>query len=105
LPGAQSPVAPAQNVTGEADVPENTLKVDSGKRGFIEYENKGGRPVTLLIFNRQTGEELLKKDYPDGVIYEYVDFSRFNLPLQHVGVIYKEASGTVLKDLTPVVEQ
>jgi len=105
LPGAQSPVAPAQNVTVEAEVSENTLKVDSGKRGFIEYENKDGRPVTLLIFNRQTGEELLKKDYPDGVIYEYIDFSRFNLPLQHIGVIYRDVAGMILKDLTPVVAQ
>ena len=105
LPGAQSPVAPAQNVTVEAKVSENTLKVDSGKRGFIEYENKDGRPVTLLIFNRQTGEELLKKDYPDGVIYEYVDFNRFNLPLQHIGVSYREVAGLVLEDLTPVVAQ
>jgi len=105
LPDAQSPVAPAQNVTGEAEVSEHTLKVDSGKRGFIEYENKDGRPVTLLIFNRQTGEELLKKDYPDGVIYEYVDFSRFNLPLQHVGVIYRDIDGKILEDLTPMVSQ
>lgn len=105
LPGAQPPVAPARNITNEAILPENTLKVDSGKRGFIEYENKDGRLVTLLIFNRQTGEELLKKDYPDGVIYEYVDFSRFNLPLQHIGVIYREVAGLVLEDLTPVVSQ
>jgi len=105
LPDEQSPVAPAQNTTGEADVPENTLKVDSGKRGFIEYENKDGRLVTLLIFNRQTGEELLKKNYPDGVIYEYVDFSRFNLPLQNVGVIYRDIDGKILEDLTPLVSK
>jgi hypothetical protein len=105
LPGAQSPVAPAQNFTGEANVPENTLKVDSGKRGFIDYENKDGRLVTLLIFNRQTGEELLRKDYPNGVIDEYVDFSRFNLPLQHIGVIYRDVAGLVLEDLTPLVSQ
>ena len=61
--------------------------------------------MTLLIINRQSGEELLKKDYPDGAIYEYVDFSRFNLPLARIGVIYKEIDGVVLKDLTPVVGQ
>ncbi len=105
LPGAQPPVAPARNNTSEAVLPENTLKVDFGKRGFLEYENKDGRLVTLLIFNRQTEEELLKKDYPDGVIYEYVDFSRFNLPLQHIGVNYKDVDSLVLKDLTPVVAQ
>jgi len=78
--------------------------VDSGKRGFIEYENKDGRLITLLIFNRKTGEELLKKDYPDGVIYEYIDFSRFGLPLAQIGVIYREVAGIILEDLTPVIQ-
>jgi hypothetical protein len=84
---------------------ENTLNVDSGKRGFIEFENADGRLMTLLIFNRQTGKELMKKDYPDGVIYEYVDFSQFDLPLERIGVLYREVSGLILKDLTPVVSQ
>jgi hypothetical protein len=101
-PGGQNT---SQSATSKTALPENTLKVDFGKRGFIEYENKDGQFITLLIFNRQTGEELLKKDYPDGVIYEYVDFSRFNLPLQHIGVIYREVTGLVLEDLTPVVSQ
>jgi mannosyltransferase OCH1-like enzyme len=48
---------------------------------------------------------LLKKNYPDGVIYEHVDFSRFNLPLQHVGVIYRDIDGKILEDLTPLVSQ
>jgi hypothetical protein len=61
--------------------------------------------MTLLIFDRQSGEELLEKDYSDGVIYEYVDFNRFNRPLEQIGVIYREVSGLVLKDLTPVVSQ
>jgi hypothetical protein len=101
-PGGQNT---SQSATSKTALPENTLKVDFGKRGFIEYENKDGQFITLLIFNRQTGEELLKKDYPDGVIYEYVDFSRFNLPLQHIGVNYKDVDSLVLKDLTPVVAQ
>jgi hypothetical protein len=61
--------------------------------------------MTLLIFNRQSGEELMKKDYADGVIYEYVDFSQFRLPLEQIGVIYRDISGMILKDLTPVVSQ
>jgi hypothetical protein len=56
-----------------------------------------------LIFDRTSGKELLKKDYADGLIYEYVDFSRFNLPPEKIGVIYREASGAIVKDLTPTI--
>jgi len=105
LGGQPANVEPQPGTTMSVDsqtvTPDKVLKVDSGKRGFIEFENKDGRQVTLLIFNRQSGEELMKRDYPDGVIYEYVDFSRFNLPLDKIGVIYREQSGTILKDLTP----
>jgi hypothetical protein len=103
-PGGQL-AAPVQGSSGATAMPENALKVDSQKRGFIEYENKDGRLITLLIFNRKTGEELLKKDYPNGVIHEYVDFSQFNLPLGQIGVIYREVAGMILEDLTPVISQ
>jgi len=103
MPAIQPKAAPGHSSDDAKVLPENALKVDAGKRGFIEYENKDGRLVTLLIFNRQTGAELLKKDYPDGVIYEYVDFSQFKLPLEQIGVIYREVAGMILKDLTPVV--
>jgi hypothetical protein len=109
MPGGQSATAPAkaavQKSTGEKTVAENALEVDSGMRGFIEYENRDGRLITLLIFDRKSGNELMKKDYPDGVIYEYVDFSQFKLPLEQIGVIYKEVAGMILEDLTPVVSQ
>jgi len=74
-------------------------------QSFLEFDHEDGRAMTLLIFNRLTDAELIKKDYPDGVIYEYVDFSRFKLPLQNIGVIYREVNGKILKDLTPVVAQ
>ena len=45
----------------------------------------------------------MKKNYPNGVIHEYVDFSRFNLPLEQIGVIYREIAGMILEDLTPVM--
>jgi hypothetical protein len=96
--------APQKRPVQQTVLPENALQVDSGKRGFIEYENKEGQLITLLIFDRRTGKEMLKKDYPDGDIYEYVDFNRFGLPLEHVGVIYRDAAGTTLEDLTPVIQ-
>ena len=105
MPEMPFQAAPQKGTSKQATLPENALKVDAGRRGFIDYENPDGRLMTLLIFDRQSGEELLTKDYRDGVIYEYVDFSRFNRPLEQIGVIYREVSGLILKDLTPVVSQ
>ena len=105
MPGMPFPSPPQQDTGRQAPLPDDVLKVDAGRRGFIEYENPDGRLMTLLIFDRQSGEELLEKDYRDGVIYEYVDFNRFNRPLEQIGVIYREVSGLILKDLTPVVSQ
>lgn len=105
MPGMPAQAASPPAADKPATMPDNALKVDSGKRGFIEFENADGRLMTLLIFNRQSGEELMKKDYADGVIYEYVDFSQFRLPLDQIGVIYRDISGMILKDLTPVVSQ
>jgi hypothetical protein len=103
VPGMPFQPSPQARSDKSTTLPENTLKVDSGMRGFIEYENKDGRPITLLVFDRKSGRELLKKDYQDGVIYEYVDFSKFGLPLGQIGVIYRDVAGMILKDLTPVV--
>jgi hypothetical protein len=105
FPVAQSQPAPAVNNSGSTPAPENVVLLDSNLQGFLEFDNEDGRTMTLLIFNRQSGDELFKKEYPDGVIYEYVNFSRFNLPLQHIGVMYRDVTGLVLKDLTPAVNQ
>jgi hypothetical protein len=105
FPVAQPQPAPAVSNGDSAHSPENALMLNANLQGFLEFGHEDGRAMTLFIFNRQTGDELLKKDYPDGVIYEYVDFSRFNLPLQHLGVNYKDVDSLVLKDLTPVVAQ
>ena len=105
LPNTQPQQAPTAISSDSAALPEQPLKLNINQQGFLEFDSADGRAMTLLIFNRQTGEELLKKDYPDGAIYEYVDFSRFNLPLNQIGVIYKEIDGVVLKDLTPVITQ
>ncbi len=101
IPAATSSTAP----TSGADPlqSDKILKVDAGKRGFIEFENPENKPTMLVILDRQTGKELLKKEYADGVIYEYVDFNQFNLPLGQIGVLFKDADGRMLKELTPAV--
>lgn len=93
------------SAAGSAPSPGKALNLNAGSQGFIEFDHPDGLAITLFIFNRQSGVELLSKDYPDGMIYEYIDFKRFNLPLNDIGVIYREKTGTILADLTPVVVQ
>jgi hypothetical protein len=97
LGGAQA-AAPPANRTPPL---ENVLRVDASQRGFVEFEHPDGAPVTLLISDNKSSEELLRKTYNDGVIYEYVDFSRFKRPLARIRVQYLDAGGSALKDLTP----
>ena len=93
----------ASDSVADTTASNKILKVDAGKRGFIEFENPDNKFTTLVILDRQTGKELLKKKYSDGVIYEYLDFNRFNLPLARISVFFKDASGQTLKELTPAV--
>ena len=98
-------VSPPPAGGGSSPPSSDTLAVDAGLRGFVEFEREGGEPVTLRIYNRTDGTDLLNKDYPDGVIYEYIDFSQFDLPLEQIGVAYREPGGRVLRDLTPAVKR
>jgi hypothetical protein len=105
-PGVPSP-KPAEPSTQPAPPPrvpdDGALKVNASRQAFVEFRNLDGKLTTLLIFDRQSGEELFKKDYPDGTIYEFIDFGRFERPLEHIGVVYLDISGLVLRNLTPVV--
>lgn len=103
--GMGEQAAPSQALVVSNPEPESVLKVDARKRVLIEFENLDRRLMTLLIFDRETGRELLKKDYPDGLIREQVDFSQFKLPLKQIGVLYRETGGMILADLTPVIAQ
>jgi hypothetical protein len=96
MPAAQPQPAPTAGSGASEQPPEDAVMLDANLRGFLEFENEDGRAMTLLIFNRQSGQELFKKDYPDGTIYEYVDFSRFGLPLEQIGVIYRDISQQIL---------
>jgi len=93
----------AAGAASPAPAAEKILKLDASQRAFLDYENDDGHSMSLLIYNRETGRELLKKDYPDGTIYEYIDFSRFSLPLEQIGVTYSETGGDTLRDLTPAL--
>jgi len=99
VPGASTPT-PA---TVQSAKPEAVLTVDALMRGHVQYKNSGGKAATMSIINRQTGDELLKKEYADGVINEYISLGRYKLPLEQIGVIIRNVSGEVLEDLTPRV--
>jgi len=101
---AQMGQAPGLPSAAADAVPEDkALQVNSNQQGVVEFEHRDGRPVTLLIYDRATGEELLNQEYKDGFIYELVDFSTFDRPLAQIGVMYRDVSGQVLADLTPVI--
>jgi hypothetical protein len=100
--GGGSGAPPTAGVPSGA-APEDVLRLDANLRGFVEFGSGDGPATTLLIFNRQTGAELLKKNYADGRIYEYIDFSRFGLPLEQIGVIYRDTSNQVLGEPQLVV--
>ena len=72
-------------------------------RGHVQYRNLDGKHTTLIVFNRDTGEELLKKEFADGIIDEYVNLGRYKLPLEKIGILIRNISGEILKDLTPEV--
>jgi hypothetical protein len=83
----------------------NTLRVDASLQGDVDFVNRDGHLTTLLVYDRQSGEELMSKSYGDGVIHERIDFSRFERPLDRIGVMFRDISGLVLEDLTPAREQ
>ena len=100
-PGMQPPTQAKAPATISAPAP--VLTVDSLMRGHIQYKNPDGKLTTLLVFNRQSGEELLKKEYVDGFINEYLNLGRYKLPLEQIGIVIKNISGEILEDLTPMV--
>jgi hypothetical protein len=63
-----------------------------------------GRAVTLLIRDKQTGTELLTKHFADGKIHEFIDFSRFDMPLSRIDVV-RDEDNTVLGNPELVVEK
>jgi len=101
MPGTAMPSASTTTASAQSARPEAVLTVDALMRGHIQYKNAGGKAVTMSVINRQTGDELLKKEYADGVINEYISLGRYKLPLEQIGVIIRNVNGEVLEDLTP----
>lgn len=87
----------------EKPKPAPVLKVDSLNRGHIQFTNPDGKLTTLLVSNRQSGKELLRKEYADGVINEYISLGRYKLPLDQLRIIIRNVSGEILEDVTPAI--
>ena len=91
--------------TAEEVAAENTLPLDSNLRGILEYEHPDGLATTLIILDRQSDDELFRKDFGDGSVYEYLDFSRYGLPLNQFAVVLVDADNQALLELTPVMTE
>ncbi len=91
----------AQAATGKPD--DAVVLLDANMHGHVSFEHRDHLSMSLIIFDRQTGAELLHKDYADGRIDEQIDFARFQLPLKRIGIVYRDASKQILGDLTPVL--
>lgn len=90
------------NDSTTGSMPENSVPLDVNLHGTIEYEHPDGSATTLVILDRQSGKELLRKYYADGSVYEYLDFGHYQLPLDRIGVILSDDSVGQLRDLTPI---
>jgi hypothetical protein len=104
VPGATA-VPPAQAVGGKSTRDLNgadRLPLDANLYGTIEFEQPDGDAVSLSISDRETGEELLRKNYPDGSVYEYLDFGHFQAPLERIAVVIMDEKGQTIRELTPV---
>jgi hypothetical protein len=102
MAGTTSPTAsPQAKPTSQNNEPAELLIVDALMRGHLQFKNPDGTATTLTVINRETEERLLNKEYADGVIDEYLNFGRYKLPLEQIGVVIKNTRGDVLEDLTP----
>ena len=91
------PAPKASQTPGEAAA----FTVDALMSGHIRFEGNSGKPVTLTLINRQSGDELMKKAYPDGAIDEYQSLSRYALPPERIEALIEGPAGEVLADLSP----
>lgn len=93
------------NITGAADTNDKVVKLDANLRGRLDYDDPRGRAITLLIRDQQTGRELLTKRFADGKLHEFIDFSRFDIPLSRIDVVYRDVDNTVVGNPDLVVEK
>jgi hypothetical protein len=102
-PGASPPgtSVPGQAPPGPSAEPAASFTVDALMRGYIRYNNSKGEMTILSLIDRQSGKELMKREYPDGNIDECISLGRYKLPVEQFGALIKRPDGEVLEDLEP----
>jgi hypothetical protein len=97
-PGASIPgqAPPIPSVTSDA-----SFTVDSLMRGHIQYSGSTDAPTILSLINRQSGKELMKREFDTGEIDEYISLGRYKLPIEQIGARIKRPDGQILEDLEP----
>ena len=107
--GASATPGPTANAATEAEGRTNAprksqgsiLTVDQLDRGHVRFTHPDRKLVTLTVYDRASGEELSKREYPEGVIDEYINLGRYKTPLANIGVVIRNGSGEILADLVP----
>lgn len=106
LPGAGTVVDTtlpegASNAAPSVAKSEASFTVDGLKRGHLQYQHPNGEAVIISVINRQSGDELLSKEFEDGKIDEYLNLGQYKLPMDQLGVLIKNQAGKTIEDLTP----
>jgi len=86
----------------EQTIGADSLVLDSNRHATIEYDHPGGATVSLIITDRETGQELLRKEYADGSIYEYLGFDRYDVPLNRIAIVINDEDGETIREWAPV---
>jgi hypothetical protein len=100
VPGSSA--SAAQSSAAKAAAKGDPLPVDAAGRAFIDYSNPAANMTQLRVFDRKSNKDLLSKQYSDGIVYEYLNFSAFGVPLSQIGVVIEDAEGKTLVEMTPV---
>jgi len=65
------------------------------KSGPFEYEDP--QPLKLIISDRRNARVLFSRDYADGRIDEYFEFSQFDVPTDALSIEIQDGAGEVVK--------
>ena len=67
------------------------------KSGPFQYKDPQQRPLTLIVSDTRNARELFSRDYADGRIDEYFEFSQFDAPADALSIEIRDGAGEVVK--------
>jgi len=92
--GRQAPLPAGAGGGRKSTIPEDGETIKSGP---FQYEDPKQRPLKLIISNRRNAKVLFSRDYADGRIDEYFEFSQFDVPVDALSIEIRDSTGKVVK--------